>query len=342
MNPFRLLPLLIIFLLLNAVGRADAKVPALKAVQFQQYRLPNGLRVILSPDHSLPVASVCVIYDVGARNETIGHTGLANLFEHLMFEGSAHVQSGQHSQLIQCAGGYSDSMTHADYTKYYEEFPREQLKLALFLEADRMFSLRLTEDNFSKAREIVNAERREKHDLNAYDSTLVKLQQMAFTNFANSHSVIGTSEDLEKATFEDAKRFHATYYTPSNAVLAVTGDFDPAQIKTLIAQYFASKGLPSAPPPRVDNAEPMDSPIPPEKQQAELRLTRNALPYYYLAFRIPPESHPDFPAIVILSDILGDGNISRCGKRLVESGMATQENVRSYGRRGPTLLVFSA
>lgn len=322
---------------------AEARAATLPKLTFQQYRLPNGLRVILSPDKSVPVVAVCVTYDVGARNEAVGHAGFAHLFEHLMFEGSAHVRSGQHLRLIKWAGGTANGTTSADRTHYYEALPREQLKLALFLEADRMFSLRLNQETFVSARKIVEAEKRERHDRRAYDPVAMALAKMAFTKFANTHDAIGTVDDLESATLEEARRFYATYYTPRNAVLAVSGNFDTAQAKAMIAQYFSAAGAKTTDAPlSVDDAEPLDKPIPPGMQWASLNMTRVALPRYYLAFRIPPRTHPDYPALVMLSDILGDGHESRCWRGLIKTGSAVEESVVCSGRRGPALFTFMA
>ena len=342
---FRLCCSWLLFFLLTCLclTTAEARAASLPKLTFQQYRLPNGLRVLLSPDKSVPVAAVCVTYDVGARNEAVGRAGFAHLFEHLMFEGSAHVKPGQHLRLIKWAGGSANGSTSSDFTHYYEAFPHEQLKLALFLEADRMFSLRLNQETFASARKIVEAEKRERHDQSPYDPVPMGLAKMAFTKYPNLHRAIGTVDDLESATLDDARRFYAAYYTPRNAVLAVSGNFDVAQTKAIIARYFSAAGpKASADVLPVDDTEALDKPIPPGMQWASLKMTRVALPRYYLAFRIPPSTHPDIPALIMLADILGDGQASRCWRGLIKTGIAVQESVVCSERRGPALLTFMA
>ncbi len=227
----------------------------LPQVRFTEYRLPNGLRVILSPDHSAPVVAVSVTYNVGSRNERPGRTGFAHLFEHMMFQGSQNVGKGEHFLLIQDNGGTFNGSTNQDRTNYFEELPANQLDLALFIEADRMRSLDISQQNLDNQRAVVQEEKRQSYDNRAYGGAQEAIEDMAHTNFAYKHTTIGSMKDLNAATLEDVRAFFKTYYAPNNAVLAVVGDFNVNEAKAKIRQEFGS--IPRQPdPPPVDAAEP--------------------------------------------------------------------------------------
>ena len=191
-------------------------------VSYESFALPNGLRVVYSEDHSTPIATVDLWYRVGSRNERPGRGGFAHLFEHLMFQGSAHVKKAEHFQLIERAGGSSNASTHDDYTNYYETVPSNRLNLALWLEADRMRSLAITDENFHNQRETVKEERRLRVDNQPYGAAFTDGIVMAFdsaTCFAYAHPTIGSMDDLNAAKLEDVQAFFDTYYAPNNATL---------------------------------------------------------------------------------------------------------------------------
>ena len=212
-------------------------------IAFEQFTLPNGLHVIYSEDHSDPIVTVDMWYEVGSRNERPGRSGFAHLFEHMMFEGSAHVKKSEHNQLIERAGGDFNGSTTEDRTNYYETIPSNRLNLALWLEADRMRSLAITEPNFENQRQAVKEERRLRLDnqpyLTAYDDGLT-FPFDSTSCFPYAHTVIGSMADLDAAKLADVQAFFETYYAPNNATLVVVGDFSPAQLRSLVNQYFAS------------------------------------------------------------------------------------------------------
>ena len=196
-----------------------------------EHRLANGLRVVLSEDHLTPVAAVCLWYDVGSRHEVKGRTGLAHLFEHLMFQGSASVKGNGHFELVQGAGGSLNGTTSFERTNYFETMPAHQVELALWLEADRMGSLltALDQESLDNQRDVVKNERRQRYDNVPYGTAFERLAALAYPDgHPYHHTPIGSMADLDAASLEDARAFFRTYYAPGNAVLAVVGDIDPA------------------------------------------------------------------------------------------------------------------
>src|SRR3989441_1966626 len=214
--------------------------------------LPNGLRVIYSEDHSTPIVSVDVWYNTGSRNERPGRSGFAHLFEHMMFEGSAHVKKGQHFQLISRAGGSENGSTAEDRTNYYETVPSNRLNLALWLEADRMRSLTITDENFHNQRETVKEERRLRVDNQPYSPAFIDGMTWPFDSagcFAYAHTVIGSMDDLNAAQLPDVRAFFDTFYAPNNATLVVVGDFKPLELRRYVNQYFSEIPRHREPPP---------------------------------------------------------------------------------------------
>ncbi len=194
-------------------------------IQFKEFRLKNGLRVLLAEDHRAPTYSICVTYNVGSRDEKPGRTGFAHLFEHLLFQGSENVGKGEHFILVQNNGGSANGTTNADRTNYFETLPANQLELAIFLEADRMRAPNITQANFDNQRLTVQEERRQSYDNRPYGKTYEAVIDLAYDSFPYKHSTIGSMEDLNAATVRDAEEFFRTYYAPNNAVLSLVGDF---------------------------------------------------------------------------------------------------------------------
>src|SRR5438132_4004910 len=228
--------------------------PALR-VPIQQVRLGNGLRVLLSEDHSAPTYSIAVTYNVGSRDERAGRTGFAHLFEHMMFQGSENVGKGEHFIIIENNGGGMNGSTTADRTEYHETLPANQIDLGLFLEADRMRSLVINQANLDNQRATVQEEKRLRYDNQAYGRTFDTLFDTAYDNFAYKHSTIGSMEDLNAATVQDVAQFFKTYYAANNAVLSMVGDFKTNEVLAKIEKYFGN--IPSQPaPPAQDMTEP--------------------------------------------------------------------------------------
>ena len=313
---------------------AAGRVPQIK---FTDYRLSNGLRVLLSVDHSAPVVAVSVTYDVGSRNERPGRTGFAHLFEHMMFQGSANIGKGEHMLLVQDNGGTMNGTTNQDRTNYFEALPSNQLDLALFLEADRMRSLDISQTNLDNQRAVVQEEKRQSYENQPYSAMGETMDALAYSSFGYSHSTIGSMDDLNAATLDDVKSFFKTYYAPNNAALAVVGDFNEAEAKRKIEKVFGS--IPRQPaPPAPDLTE---TPIVGEKRKVLTdklaRLTR-----YEMAFKTVSGDHPDAEPLALLGSILSGGRTSRLYTALVEPKIALNATAGGGAGRGPGLFSFSA
>ena len=285
-------------------------------VRVESFALPNGLRVHLVEDHSAQVVAVNVWYDVGSRNERAGRTGFAHLFEHMMFQGSANVKKAEHGQFVERAGGTLNGSTQPDKTNYYNEVPSNRLNLALWLEADRMRSLAITPENLHNQQEAVKEERRLRVDNQPYFGAFVDSLPTMFDRqscFAYSHSVIGSMDDLNAATVVDVKAFFDLYYAPNNAILVITGDFQPAQARQLVRDYFS--GIPRGQQPPAVTCAPQAA----TGREVVKRIPdRNAtIPAVLMAYRAVPPSHADYPALELLSTIVGGGESSRLNRALV-------------------------
>ncbi|WP_282202740.1 M16 family metallopeptidase [Kitasatospora fiedleri] len=281
-----------------------------------EHRLANGLRVVLSEDHLTPVTAVCLWYDVGSRHEVKGRTGLAHLFEHLMFQGSANVSNNGHFELVQGAGGSLNGTTSFERTNYFETMPAHQLELALWLEADRMGSLlaALDETSMENQRDVVKNERRQRYDNVPYGTAFEKLTALSFPDgHPYHHTPIGSMADLDAATLEDARTFFRTYYAPNNAVLAIVGDLDPEQTVAWVEKYFGSI-------PAHDGKQPPRDGALPETIGREVReLIREDVPSRALmaAYRLPHDGTREADAADLALTILGSGESSRLYNRLV-------------------------
>ncbi len=310
----------------------------LPSVPFEQFALANGLRVVLSEDHSVPVVSVAVYYDVGSRNERAGRTGFAHLFEHMMFKGSENVGSREHNFLIANNGGTMNGTTSSERTNYFETLPANQLPLALWLESDRMRSLKVTQENLDNQREAVKEEKRLNYDNRPYSNAFLRLNELIYRNPANAHSTIGSMEDLDDATIEDIREFFRIYYAPNNAVLTIVGDFDTGVARELVEKYFAP--IPSqAPPPPVDVDEPAEV-------AARHELYRDPfaqLPALMLGWKAPSRRTDDFYSLTLASDLLLEGDSSRFYQRLVKDDESVVGIQGGMGeRRGPSSLYVFA
>lgn len=325
---------------LPAPGLAQDPPP----ITLEHYRLDNGLQVILAPDHRAQVVAVDMWYNVGSRNEEPGRTGFAHLFEHMMFQGSANVAKAQHMQLVERAGGDVNGSTAEDRTNYYQVLPSNRLNLGLWLEADRMRSLAVTDENFANQREAVKEERRLRVDNQPYTGAIFEgMYALAdsSTCFPYAHSVIGSMDDLNAAKTADVQAFFDLYYAPNNATLVVTGDFDPAEARQLIGTYFG--GIPRGLDPPTVECRQAFSP-------GQIRRTwpdPNAnLPGVLVGFRIPEQAHEDFPALQVLSTILGQGESSRINQAVVREQQLAQFGVTisnpAAPRRGPGVLITLA
>src|SRR5687767_2582100 len=240
-SPFRALTTRVGVGLLASLIVAAALVPLHAAVrppklQYQMATVGNGLRVILSEDHSTPIVHVSLWYHVGSKNERPGRTGFAHFFEHMMFKGSKNVEPESHTSIVSSVGGRSNAYTTEDETVFWQTVPAHYLPIVLWMEADRMATLRIDEAAFRREREIVKEERRMRVENQPYG----RLSEIVFDNAFNTHPykhpTIGSMADLEAASIQDVREFHNTFYVPENAVLTVVGDFDTAQATQLVNQ----------------------------------------------------------------------------------------------------------
>jgi len=281
-----------------------------------EHRLANGLRLVLSEDHLTPVVAVCLWYDVGSRYETTGHTGLAHLFEHLMFQGSAQVSGNGHFELVQGAGGSLNGTTSFERTNYFETMPAHQLELALWLEADRMGSLlaALDQESLDNQRDVVKNERRQRYDNVPYGTAFERMMALAYPEgHPYHHTPIGSMADLDAVTLDDARAFFRANYAPNNAVLAIVGDIDPEQSRQWTEKYFGSI-------PRYDGKVPPPDGSLPDIIGTELRLEiEEEVPARALmaGYRIPPDGTRECDAADVALTVLGQGESSRLYNRLV-------------------------
>ncbi|BCB81920.1 pitrilysin family protein [Phytohabitans flavus] len=308
-------------------------------------RLDNGLRVVVSEDRTAPVVAVNIWYDVGSRHEPDGQTGFAHLFEHLMFEGSAHVAKTEHMRLIQGAGGSLNATTNPDRTNYFETVPAEHLELALWLEADRMGGLvpALTQETLDNQREVVKNERRQRYENVPYGDAWLRLLPLLYPpGHPYHHATIGSMDDLNAADLATFAAFHTTYYVPNNAVLSVVGDVAPADAFALAEKYFG--GLPALPdiPPAPDGTRPA-RPTGPLREDV---VGDVPAPRVYIAQRTHPFGTPEYDAVTVLATILGNGRGSRLYQRLADGArLAQPDYVSAYGvdlAHAPAPLIVSA
>jgi predicted Zn-dependent peptidase len=293
-------------------------------VPIDRHQLPNGLRVILSRDNRAPIVAVNLWYDVGSRHEKPGKTGFAHLFEHVMFQGSAHVAKGEHFNLVQAAGGTLNASTWFDRTNYFETLPSHELELALWLESDRLASLlpAITQEKLDNQREVVKNERRWSVDNQPYGTWDEKMQELLFPeSHPYHHPPIGSMEDLDAASLADVTEFFAAYYAPNNAVLTVAGDFDPSTAMAMIEKHFgpipANPDIPPGPSSALD-------PILGEERRLVVP-DQVQLPRIYAAYRMPTFGSDGFEALGVAIDVLGSGRASRLYRALVREQQVAQD-----------------
>ena len=287
-------------------------------LDYQLTRLDNGLTVVFLEDHSTPIVHLQLWYHVGSKDERPGRTGFAHLFEHLMFKGSRNVSREQHMSLVASLGGQANAYTTEDATVFWETVPSHALPLVLWLEADRMATLRIDRETFENERAVVKEERRMRVDNQPYGRLSELIYENAFTVHPYKHTTIGSMTDLESATVDDVRDFYETYYVPENATIALVGDFDAAQAMELVVKYLGRV-------PKAIRPIPRDIPKEP-KPQKERRVTTSEnwpLPVVVVAYPITYDGNPDSYPLHIASKILSDGQSSRIYRKLVyETGIA--------------------
>jgi zinc protease len=310
-------PALALTLALGApLGTRDLAAATLKVappeIKVREHQLANGLEILLNEDHSVPVANVQIWYHVGSKDERPGRSGFAHLFEHIMFKGSANVGPEEHKSLISSIGGRYNATTDFDRTLYFETIPSNYLERILWLEADRMRSLDVSQENFLSERDVVKEERRLRIENPPFGRLFEVVLDKTFTTHPYRILSIGSMADLDAATLEDVREFHRTYYVPNNATLVVSGDFQPDEVLGWVERYFGSipKGKPV---PRNAPREPA--------QTAERRAVEydanTPLPVVIFTYHMPEAGHPDLYALEVAANVLSNGQSSRLYRKMV-------------------------
>jgi zinc protease len=290
------------------------------AYPIEETTLDNGLRVYAATDRTVPVAAVNLWYDVGSRHEQAGRTGLAHLFEHLMFQGSTHVDKGEHFKIVNSSGGTANATTWCDRTNYYETVPSHQLEVMFWLEADRMTGLALTQETLDNQRAVVQNERRQRYDNQPYGTWMERLHAAVYPpGHPYHHTTIGSMADLSAASLADVQAFYRANYGPDNAVLTVVGDAPAEEVFAAAERWFGplARREQRADPPPVD-IEPLIG-----TEVREVVREDVPVPRLFIGYRAAPHGSAEFDATILLSALLGAGRGSRLYQRLVlEQGLA--------------------
>ncbi|MGH8236368.1 MAG: M16 family metallopeptidase [Steroidobacteraceae bacterium] len=306
---------------------APRSVPPIATTSFT---LGNGLQFIVHEDHSTPIVAVVVYYDVGAAHDPPGRRGFAHLFEHLLFQETEHMKRGYLKRLVEGSGGFYNGATVDDSTLYLEVLPSNRLNLALWIEAERMARLRVTDENVQREREVVNEEDRMRRANQPYGKSHETLSTLA-TDYP-PYDRVSTMADLDAATAADVYDFYKQYYNPNSATVIISGNTTEAQVRTFAEQYFA--GLPRGP-----DVAPLPPPTPTPRTSGERRATLTdglaVVPRLDVAYNIPPRRHGDTNALWLLSTLLGEGESSRLHRRLVAQASSLFDS-----KLGPGLLIF--
>jgi zinc protease len=317
---------------------ADALKVTPPKLEVREHKLANGLDLLMYEDHSVPAATVQVWYHVGSKDEKKGRSGFAHLFEHLMFKGSANVGPEEHKNFISSIGGRYNATTDADRTLYFQSFPSNYLERVLWMEADRMRSLDVSDENFKSERDVVKEERRLRVENPPFGRLFGVVLDKTFTTHPYKIETIGSMADLNAATIQDVRDFHSTYYVPNNATLVVAGDIDPERTVQWVEKYFGS----------IPKGKPIPRDIPKEPaQKAERRAVdyhpNTPLPAVLITYHIPEAIHPDIYALQVAGNILSAGDSSRLYKRMVyEKQMAVAAGGETIALEDPGVFFFYA
>jgi zinc protease len=306
----RLVVLMMVLCFFASIGVAGDRPGT---VGYEEFTLDNGLRVVMSEDHSVPVVAVDVWYHVGSAYEEQGRSGFAHLFEHMMFEGSENVGPTEHFHYISNAGGRMNGSTTEDRTNYWEVLPANRLNLGLWLEADRMRSLVITEEKFENQRATVKEERRQGIDNQPYGEAFLVSDTLCFDGWPYSHTVIGRMVDLDAAQVGDVQAFFDKFYCPSNAVLVLVGDINPKKTRKMVEKYFGD-----IPPGQASTFPAWDEPLNKGERRKVVDSPKANVPAMFIGYVVPPHKDPDTPALTLLNNLLVDGESSRLHKRLVK------------------------
>ncbi|KQM63323.1 peptidase M16 [Sphingomonas sp. Leaf17] len=312
---------------------APAAATAITPIAFTERTLPNGLRVYAIRDTATPNVAIQVWYDVGGKDDPKGKSGFAHMFEHLMFKATRNLVPEQMDRLTEDVGGYNNASTGDDYTNYYEVVPANHLQRLLFAEADRMRSLVVEPTSFASERDVVKEELRQSVLARPYGKLFsVYEPAVGYSVHPYARGVIGSIDNLEAASIDDVRAFHATYYRPDNAVLVVSGNFDPAQLDRWIDQYFAPITRPDTAIPRVTVTEPART----KAVRYTVYEPNTPLPAIMVSYHLPPDRNADIPALTVLNTILSTGESSRLYETLVYRDQLAQSADSSFDTRQAT------
>ena len=290
-------------------------------VEFEEYKLDNGLHVILHQDNSAPIVTTSVMYHVGAKDEQVGRTGFAHFFEHLLFEGTKNIDKGDFFKIVSANGGRNNANTTQDRTYYYETFPSNNLELGLWLESERMLHPVINQDGVDTQNEVVKEEKKARIDNAPYGKIIYRtgINPHIFKKHPYGNSVIGSLEDLNAAKLEEFLAFHKKYYGPNNAVLVVAGDFEVAKTKKMILDYFGD--IPAAK--EVERVSIVEDDITETVKVTEYD-SNIQIPIKLFIFRTPSNKDKDSYTLDMVSSILTSGKSSRMYKKLVDNKKALQ------------------
>ncbi len=328
---------LLFVLALALTGFTTARCQEVK-INFQEYDLPNGLHVILSPDNSTPIVAVTVMYHVGSKNEKPGRTGFAHFFEHLMFEGSKYIPREGYSKYVENAGGTLNANTSNDRTYFYEVLPSNQLALGLWLESERMLHLKVDSIGIETQRGVVKEEKKQRIDNAPYGTFLQEMLSHAYTQSPYRWPTIGKVEDLNAASYDEFMKFYKTYYVPENAVLTIVGDINPDSTRVLVDKYFG--GIPHG---KYEIVRPnTDEPVK-HKEIVDTVYDNVQLPAVFEGYHIPAMGTPDYYAVDMLNQLLSYGQSSRLYTSLVDQQqLALQVAAIPLPFEGPGLSIIIA
>jgi len=301
------------FLIIAVFCAGIIQVNGQSKIEFEQYKLKNGMDVILHEDHSTPIVAVTVLYHVGSKNEDPKRTGFAHFFEHLLFEGSENIERGEYMKIVQSNGGILNANTSFDRTFYFEILPSNQLELGLWLESERLLHAKIDETGVETQREVVKEEYRQRYENTPYGSFLPEMFKRGFEVHPYNWVPIGSLDHLNEAKIEEFREFYKTYYVPNNATLSIAGDFDKKQLKKWIDKYFADipKGTKEMNRPAV--VEPI------KKKEVRAVIEDNVqLPAVMMGYHTPAQGTPDAYAVDMLAQILSQGKSSRMQKSIVD------------------------
>jgi predicted Zn-dependent peptidase len=302
-------------------------------IQFSEYDLSNGLHVILYPNDATPNAMVSLMYHVGAKNEDPARTGFAHLFEHLMFEGSENIGRGDYFGMIQAAGGSLNANTTQDRTYYYENVPSNELELALWMEAERMFHAKIDTIGVTTQKGVVIEERKQSYDNQPYGTWMEEIGKRAYKVHPYRWQTIGDPEHIRASSFDDIYNFYKTYYVPNNAVLVIAGDFDEAQTKGWIEKSFGTIPKGTLPIYRPNIVEP-----PQTEAICDTVYDKIKLPAVFVAYHAPSMGTKDSYAMDLLTYILSGSKSSRMSTNLDETGLTAQSMLFYYDMEDPGLV----